>query len=307
MKLVHTIIIAFTAATLLTACNGDEIDRLEQQNQALRQAQASQDSMLNNYLSAFNTFEENLEAIKAREDLISSDASDPELQGNAKDKILDDIAQINDLLDQNRQIIDDLNSRLERAESEQPQLRRLIASLETQLQEKDATIASLKEELQTMNFTAESLNRRLDTMRQAREQLAYLTANQEMRISAQDSTMSEMETLIEMQENELNTGYYVIGSSRDLKDQDIITTEGGFIGIGGTKVLDPNFDHEAFTRINITETEEIPFNNRKVELVTSHPSDAYILNESDNRITSLQITDPERFWSKSRYLVVMTN
>ena len=292
---------------ILSSCNGEEIDRLTKQNQMLAATQASQDSLLNDYLSAFNTFEENLEAIKARENIISDASQDSESEGDTKEKILNDISQINDLLMQNKSIIDDLNDRLDRTEGDQSQLRRLITRLESQLVEKDQEIAVLKEELVEMNFAAESLNRRLDTMQYAREQLVYLTSNQEMRLSAQDSTISDQRGLIDIQTQEMNKAFYAVGTAKELKNQNVITTEGGFIGIGGSKVLHPDFNEEAFTQIDITETGNITFDNKKVRVVTYHPSETYELTEVDNRITSLEILDPEKFWEVSKYLVVVTD
>lgn len=307
-KMKTTLYITILAgALILTSCNGEEIDRLEQQNKLLATTQSSQDSLLNDYLSAFNTFEENLESIKARENIINEQSLDPEFQSNPKDKILDDISLINDLLQQNQTIINDLNARLDRTEGDQSQLRRLISRLESQLGDKDQEIVVLKEELVEMNFTAESLDRRLDTMTYAQEQLVYLTSNQQMRLSAQDSTISDQTGLIDIQTEVLNTAYYTMGTAKDLKEQNVITTEGGFIGIGGSKVLRPDFNQEAFTQVDIRETETIAFDNKKVRVVTYHPSDSYELTEVDNRITSLEIIDPEKFWEVSKYLVVVTD
>lgn len=292
---------------VVSACNGDEIERLEKANQALLQSKASQDSILGGYMSAFTTFDENLEAIKARENIISQQTFSGESEEMSREKVLNDISLINDLLAQNRQIIDDLNSRLARSEGDQSQLRKLISRLESQLVERDQEIAALKVNLEEMNFTAESLNRRLDTMVYAREQLVQLTSGQRVRMTAQDSTLADQQGLIDIQTRAMNTGFYVVGTAKDLKEQNVITKEGGFVGIGGSKVLRPDFNQDVFTQVDITETEQINFEHKKVRVVTYHPSDTYVLNETDNTITSLEITDPKRFWEVSKYLVVVTD
>ncbi len=292
---------------VVSACNGDEIDRLEKANQALLQSKASQDSVLGGYMSAFTTFDENLEAIKARENIISQQTFSGESEEMSREKVLNDISLINDLLSQNRQIIDDLNSRLARTEGDQTQLRKLISRLESQLVERDQEIATLKVNLEEMNFTAESLNRRLDTMVYSREQLVQLTSGQRVRMTAQDSALMEQQGLIEIQTKSMNTGFYVVGTAKDLKEQNVITKEGGFVGIGGSKVLRPDFNQDVFTQVDITEIEQINFEHKKVRVVTYHPSDTYVLNETDNTITSLEITDPKRFWEVSKYLVVVTD
>jgi len=59
-----------------------------------------------------------------------------------------------------------------------------------------------------------------------------------------------------------------------------------------------------FTAIDLTEVTSIPMGVKKVKLLTPHPSDSYTLVEVDNEISSIEITDPRRFWEASKYLVV---
>ena len=50
---------------------------------------------------------------------------------------------------------------------------------------------------------------------------------------------------------------------------------------------------------------EIKFYSKKAEILTAHPSSSYELQRDANKQYVLRITDPDLFWSTSKYLVVM--
>jgi hypothetical protein len=49
----------------------------------------------------------------------------------------------------------------------------------------------------------------------------------------------------------------------------------------------------------------IPIDSKDAKIITSHPSDSYTLNKEKDKVVSLQITNAEKFWSASKYLVVV--
>ncbi|MFU8845107.1 MAG: hypothetical protein ACNA7V_14995, partial [Bacteroidales bacterium] len=70
------------------------------------------------------------------------------------------------------------------------------------------------------------------------------------------------------------------------------------------KQLQPDFDENLFTRIDIREVTKIEIPGKKVEIVTTHPSESYgISGEGDDRI--LTISNYGEFWKSSKYLVVV--
>jgi Txe/YoeB family toxin of Txe-Axe toxin-antitoxin module len=102
----------------------------------------------------------------------------------------------------------------------------------------------------------------------------------------------------------MNTAYFIVGNSKDLRDKNIITKEGGFIGIGQSKQLKPDFNEDYFTRIDIRNKTTIEIPGKKVEVVSTHPPESYsISGEGDARI--LTISDYNAFWKSSKYLVVV--
>ncbi|HCT70119.1 MAG TPA: hypothetical protein DF409_02750, partial [Bacteroidales bacterium] len=70
---------------------------------------------------------------------------------------------------------------------------------------------------------------------------------------------------ISEQTEELNTAYYVIGTKKELRDQNIITMEGGFAGIGRNKKMKEDFNQDYFTRVDITQLKSIPVLRKKAD------------------------------------------
>lgn len=307
MKNTSIIFLIVLLGLSLTACNKGKVKELESKNQQLAQLNQLQDSLLNDFLSYFNDFEDNLAAIKEREGIISVTATDPEVEGDRKERINDDLRTIDELLARNNNIIDSLSARLTNVEGKSGEYRRAVNRLKSQLTEKTNTIAQLQGDLENMNLTVATLTLRVDTLTEVRNTLAAKSEAQSKTIQDQTSRISEQGDKIAYQTKELNTAYFVTGTKRELKDARVINSEGGLIGIGATKKLADDFDPNSFQKIDITTLEEIPVNARKAELLTSHPVDSYAFTEEGKDIQALKITDPDRFWSTSKYLVVVVN
>jgi hypothetical protein len=83
--------------------------------------------------------------------------------------------------------------------------------------------------------------------------------------------------------------------------------EGGFLGMGKDKVLEGDLNPESFTKIDITKLNIISINSKEAKLITNHPPDSYKLNKDiKGFVKTLEITNPNRFWKSSKYLVIVT-
>ena len=105
----------------------------------------------------------------------------------------------------------------------------------------------------------------------------------------------------------LHTAYYTIGTYKQLRDKKIIAKQGGFLGLGKSKSLIPDFNKDAFTQIDYTATSSIAINGKNAKMVSTHPSGSYKLQKENEKVKSIEITDPESFWKASKYLVVVTD
>lgn len=98
------------------------------------------------------------------------------------------------------------------------------------------------------------------------------------------------------------TAWFVFGTKDELVRQNILTNDGAF---SRTRLLDGAFNRDYFTKIDIRIDKEIKLYSRKARILTSHPSSAYIFKPDVNMQYVLRITDPQLFWSTSKYLVII--
>jgi hypothetical protein len=275
----------FLMLLITVSCNENkkEIERLQQENLALQSQIDINDENVENYFTDLNEIEENLRLIKQKENIISRQATgDLELGKRQQDLINDDIKQIGELMEKNRILISSLNSRIRNADTRIKGFEESILRLNRTIEEKEVEIEMMRSQLADMNLRVDYLTSKVDNL---------------------EKEDAEKTRRIERQTIELNTAYYSVGSRRELTDNKIISREGGFLGIGRSERLKADFNHDFFTRIDITRDFKITINGQRPELVTTHPADSYqiVMQEGE---TFLEIKKPETFWAASRYLVI---
>lgn len=264
---------------LLAACtNQSEVDRANHQRDSLMAIVNQRDSSLNDFVTSFNEVERNLDSVAVKQNMLTMTASNAgELQPNAKDHINAQISAINNLMDENRKKLASLSNKLKSSNKKNSQLLNIIKTLNEQLAAKDKELAALNEKLESLTGQVGQLQTSVDTL--SRTVTSQTTA--------------------------LHTAYYVIGKSKDLQEAKIIDRTGGVLGIGRTSRLSSHFDNSKFTRVDYTQMGAIPVDSKNAKIITIHPSDSYSLDKDRNLIKSILITDPQKFWSASRYLVVV--
>ena len=104
------------------------------------------------------------------------------------------------------------------------------------------------------------------------------------------------------QDKALNAAWFVFGTKKELKDQRILTNTGLFKK--GDVMQDADMNKDYFTQIDIRTTKEIKLYSKDADLLTTHPEGSYALEQDDKGQLTLKITDPTRFWSVSKYLVI---
>ena len=275
------------AALLLSSCNRQEPADLNRERDSLLTVVNQRESTMNEFISSFNEVERNLESVTAKQKLIRKHAGERgELIPDQKTRINDEIAAINRLMDENRKQIAGLEKKLKGSASKNAELVKTIATLNDQIIQKDMELTELNAQLVALHDHVEKLETSLNT-------LTVENGVQAERIAK--------ETIA------LHTAYYRIGKSNELQDAKIIDRKGGLLGIGRTSSLSGNIDNSKFTRIDYTETGTIAVNS-DMKIITSHPTDSYTLDkdaQQKNRIRNIVITNPEKFWSASKYLVVV--
>ena len=280
------------ALLLTTSCNKqkEEIARLKAKNDSLLTLKFTSDTTVIEFVKAFNDIQANLDSVKQKEMIISkSTDGTTELKQNAKDQITSDINSIYLLLKKNKEMVAALRAKLSKSDKRIVELETMIDNLNKQIETKDLEIADLKESLSKLDIKVKDLSSQVDNLNQTVDNLS--SDNQAKQQSIDEKTA------------ELNTAYYVVGTTAELKEKGIITREGGFIGIGRLSNLKDLVNMDHFTKVDITKIHEIPIMKAKATLITTHPSSSYKF-EGEKPIEKLVITDQKAFWSISKYLVI---
>lgn len=285
--------IPFLFILLFTACNMGENKELKNQNDSLLMATMEKDRQMNDLVSALVEIDDNLQAIKEKEQIISLNMANSDDSGQSvEDQINQDIQLIYDLMIQNKEKISELEKELKKSATNNANLNKLVSRLNKQLKEKTLEIIKLYQMLENKNFEIAELNFTVEGLQQAVDSLK----------SARAATEQKLEETTE----ELNRCFYAFGTKRELKEQKIISSEGLPL-IGKKKVLTEGFSKEYFTAADVRELDSIPLFKSRAKILTNHPESSFTLEEDSEGALTLKITDKEKFWSVSKFLVVQVN
>ena len=158
-------------------------------------------------------------------------------------------------------------------------LERLVSELKSQLEEKETTISQLEEKVLQLQQATEELK----------------------------TTVASQETQITEQKGQLATAYVLSGTKKELLKTGLVEKKGSILGLGGNWQRTGKFDETLFRKIDTREEKEFPFTAPpdKVRILSDHPKDSYEVVAEDPKGSRLKITDPDRFWKGSKFLVIL--
>jgi chromosome segregation ATPase len=278
------LMIAVLCLLTLVACkqnsnNAAEL-ALQQQRDSLTRIIEQKDNDIDDMMATMNDIQEGFRAINEAEQRITI-ASNGEGVSEAE-SIRENMQFIQNQMQQNRELISKLRNQLRQSSVRADQLRRTLENLTQQLEEKDNQLRQLQAELEAKDVQIGELNQQVNTLSSNVSDLKEESTQKSQTITSQDK--------------QLNTAWFVYGTKKELKEQRII--EDG-------KVLRSNFNRDYFTKIDIRIDKEIRLYSRSAKILTAHPQSSYTLLQDANKQYILRITNPQLFWSTSKYLVVL--
>ena len=272
---------------MLSSCgNMGRNEALKAQNDSLNIVLSERESELEEIMSAFNEVQEGFRLINEAEKRV--DLQNGAVEGSsASQKIREDIRFISEKLQSNRERIAELEKQLNNSKHASSQLKKAFENLKAELLAKTQQIETLQTELASKNIRIAELDD------------AIMGLNQHVNdLKAENVAKSKM---VAAQDKALNTAWFVFGTSSELKEQKIISKK----LLQKTKVLEgDDFNKDYFTQIDIRTDKEIKLYSKSAKLLTAHPEGTYELVKDDKGQLTLVITNPNKFWSVSRYLVI---
>ena len=275
--------LVMAGALVLTGCNDKKSTQsLESLAQAdsLRKIIEQRDNEINDMMGTLNEIQEGLREITEAENRVSI-VKDGEGSNKAQ-QIKENVSFISNRMKQNRELIKKLQKQLRESSYKGDELKKTVENLIQQLDEKDQQLQQLRAELDAKDIHITELDETVNNLNTSVSNLKSESASKSQTISDQDK--------------QLNTAWFVFGTKKELKNQHIL--EDG-------KVLQSNFNKSYFTKIDIRVDKEIKLYSKSAKILTTHPSSSYTLAQDAKKQYVLRITNPQIFWSTSKYLVVL--
>lgn len=278
------ILFMVACALSLGACNnptGGSQDAIQQEIDSLQRIINEKDMELDDILSTFNEVQEGIRKINEAEGRVTIADSSPE-SASSKDVIRENMEFIQQAMQQNRDMIAQLQEKLKNSSIKNTKMQQTILNLQAQIDAQAVRIQNLEASLAEKDALIEAQG---DAIAGLSNDVASLT--EENRANKDK---------MQQQDKELNSAWFVFGTKNELKEQKILTKDG--------ILTSEDFNTDYFTKIDIRYDKDIKFYSKNAELLTSHPAGTYQMTKDSQGQYELHITDPQKFWSVSKYLVV---
>ena len=281
--------ILFAIALTSVLASGGAVSGGGGENESLKIELTDRNAELEEMMATFNEISEGFRQISEAEnrvDLQRGAVGEGSL--SAREQITADIEFIRKQMETNREQIAKLQSQLKNSKNQSAQLKKAIENLTAELNQKTQRIEELQTELASKNIRIQELDAAVTEL--TGQNNALVADNQ-----AKQQTMAQ-------QDKALNAAWFVFGTKKELKEQNILTDTGLFKK--GKVMEDADVNLNYFTKIDIRTTTEIPLYSKSVEILTTHPEGSYFFEEDAKEQKVLKITNPAEFWSISKYLVI---
>ncbi len=276
--------ILFLVVGLVVSCTNvkesKEYKELQAQRDSLLMQSADAEGEAAEMMSVISEVEANFERIREAEKYISTQSiQSAEMSQDTKQQVSENFRMINEILQRNKAQLNELNKKYSSSKAEIASMKNTINRLNREMQESSDRLVELQSELAKKN-----------------EQIAQLSLD----VTSLALETEQQSATIKEQDRSLNTAYYVFGTANELKDQKILS--GGFLQ--ATRVMQDTFNKDYFLKIDIREVTEIPLYTKKGKLWSTHPEGTYeFVIGTDGNVT-FKITDTQRFWSLTKYLII---
>ena len=263
---------------LLTGCGGKtDTSALEQTIDSLRQANQQQQNSLQEMTTFVTTMSDGMNAIAQQENMIFNNGGN---EGTSLDKeqLKSHLETLANTLTEQRSKIKALTDSLKARGADLSKMQGLIDNLTRQLEEKDKVIAQLRQDVEQKNFSIADLQKKLNVAMAG-------SAKYEQRAAKAEKELAT-----------ITSAYVLMGTKEALLD-------GGYID-KRKHVQTETMPKGDFTKVNIYQFTELDIPTRSPKLLTDHPRKSYSIEKIDKENRKLVITNPQLFWSSSRYLII---
>lgn len=269
-------------AALASCTNVKREKELTARNDSLTVALNEKNMALDQAMQAIADIQEGFRVINEAEGRVAIQSQGAEGITDAQ-RLKEDILFIQQKMADNRKQIEDLQKKLKAGGAETANLRKVLANLQKELEAKVASIAALQSDLARKNIRIAELD----------SAVVMLTGD----VNALQEITDAQQEVIEQQITQLNTAWYVYGTAKELKEQNILKD--------GKVLSSTEFNKNYFTEIDVREDKVFPLYAKRAKLLTAHPEGSYEFVKDEEKLLTFRIVDADAFWSVSRYMVIL--
>lgn len=282
---IRQLILSMALAPMLFSCNGNEEKAQQSLAEISKQELATALNERDQLLALVKEVSAGLDEIKQLENIMTVAAGQTAENPRQRKQLLADIASLKAKIQQRKSQLNALENKLQKSTINNKELKETIAALRTQIDSQIDEIESLRQQLTAANEHIGQLNSAVESLNTA------VTAITGERNAAREAS-------VELQ-NELNTCFYVVAPKSELKKHHII--ESGFLR--KTKLMKGDFDRGFFVISDKRSLSSLPLNTSKARILSNHPESSYEITDENGQKT-IRITDRDKFWSLTNYLVI---
>lgn len=273
-------------ALLLASCSGnqkkvdDDSMRIADLTAEYQEATSFNDSLM----LLMGDIYTGLDSINTQEGLLYNMGNGE--NANRRAEIRQNLATIKARLAANKQLLEQMEAKVKNSNNQNGVLSKTIAQLKDHIAKQDQKIAQLESDLSNAKGQIETLNTQVA---EGQEQVKVETEAKEAAQAAATAA-----------ENAANRVYYAIGTSKDLKQKGLLEKK----FLGSTKVMKGDYDSSYFVTADARTLGSIPTNSKKVKIWTNMPAGSYQITGEKDGPKTIEITDPAKFWSITKYCVI---
>ncbi|MBP5513570.1 MAG: hypothetical protein J6Y04_02160 [Bacteroidaceae bacterium] len=274
------------ALSLMTLASCDQFSKqtneeVGRERDSLMQVINQKDDELNEIMSCVNEVQEGFARINEAEGRITVADGNPE-SASARGVIQENMQYIQQAMQQNRELIAQLQEKLKTTTLNAKALEKTIQNLKDQLETQNQRIQEMEASLAEKDITIAEQGEQIENLSENVNTLTQENRQKSETVAAQDK--------------DLHTAWFVFGTKAELKEQKILK-DGDVLKTG-------DFNKDYFTKIDIRTVKEIKLYSKSAEMLTNHPAGTYTLQKDQRGEYVLRITDSNKFWSISKYLVI---
>lgn len=286
---------------LLSACGGNpgRVRELKERADSLAFVNEQQQMALDDMTEFVSELTSIMDTINAREGVLTLRV-DENGRPLGKRRILQNLNQLEDILQEKREEISRLDSLLNLRTDEVRKLSALIRHLNAEIDEKDKTIRELRDELDAKDVRIRNLSDDVTHLNDRVENLNDNIGSLNDTITGMKQQQERASQEVSRMQTQLETAYYIAGTRKVLQQKGVVASS------GRTRVTAGDMDLSQFERINRFYQKEIVFVGKNPKILTTPPpADTYTIIDGKNQVPSkILIHDPERFWSRANVLVI---